>query len=403
MKHDTSLFDARTLFNDTRLLWKLKLLLGTVCAYGGEIPLNVSELAKRMKTDNYRIRVLLQKLTHEGVVHYDEAGTLYFNRYKFISSGEIGKDELYAKCFVFFTCDEFISEDRNVQRFVLHYVGNQLVYIPGNFKWDQIKSLYGDEGLLNIRTRKEALSVLEKASKYLSIKITKENFQVLHLRNEWMDMGEVYSEGAELWVLKQLKKHQFCCDFLSRKAVWQIAKVMEYYYAEFGYDYATDIFDTALYNIQKGKISSQKFLTMIYRSDDSYVVNDEVNELDQISAYFRAVMESAELNYAVQLSMELDVHNRTVQQTGQHFKNDDLMHVYEAAIKEAQAKKEATSSKLLTMQRHWIKKFDSNPEWFLSNRHRISTLPAPIYEINMKIEKYLTEKERDRRKMAWAN
>lgn len=403
MKLDPSLFDARTLFNDTRLLWKLKLLLGTVCAYGGEVPLTVSELAKRMKTDNYRIRVLLQKLTYEGVVHYDEAGTLFFDRYKFISSNEIGKEELYAKNFVFFTCDEFLSEERNVQRFVLHYVGKELVYIPGNFKWNQIKSLYGEEGLLNIRTRKEALAVLEKASKYLSIKITKENFQVLHLRKEWMDMGEIHSEGAELWVMKQLQKHRFCCDFISRKAVWQIAKVMEYYYAEFGYDYATDIFDTALYNIQKGKISSQKFLAMIYRPDDSYVVNDEVNELDEISAYFRAVMEAAELNYAVQLSMDLDVHSKTVEQVGKQFKNDDLAEVYEAAIKEAQVKKETTWKKLLIMQRHWMKKFDSNPEWFLKNRYRISTLPAPIYEINAKIEKYLFQKERDHRQMAWAN
>ncbi|MCR8964061.1 hypothetical protein O0550_12740 [Brevibacillus halotolerans] len=185
--------------------------------------------------------------------------------YLFKRTKETTKDDLYSKNFHFFTCEEFLSENRNVQRFVLHYVGKELVYLHGNWKWGHIKDLYGTEGLLNIRTRKEALLILEKASKYLKIKVCDENYQVLHVHQKWLDMGEVYSEGAELWVFKQLKKHRFCCDFLSRKALWQLAKVMEDYYAKFGYDYATEIFDTALYSIQKNKARSQAFFNLIYK------------------------------------------------------------------------------------------------------------------------------------------
>lgn len=108
MKHHPDLFDAQTLHHDTRLLFKLKLLLGTVCAYGGEVPLSQTELAKRMGTSTYRIRILLHKLEHEGIIHYNNAGTLFFDRYIFVrDQAEVSQETLYAKNFAFFTCDEF--------------------------------------------------------------------------------------------------------------------------------------------------------------------------------------------------------------------------------------------------------------------------------------------------------
>lgn len=391
MKHHPNLFDARTLHNDTRLLFKLKLLLGTVCAYGGEVPLSLTALAKRMGTSTYRIRILLQKLEFEGIVHYNEAGTLFFNQYVFVQDqAEASKENLYAKNFAFFTCDEFLSEDRNVQRFILHYVGKELIYIPGNFRWGYLNDLYGPTGLLNIRTPKEARNILIKASKYLNIRIHTENFQVLHVHQKWIDMGEIHSEGAELWVFKQLKKHRFCCEFLSRKAVWQIAKVMEDYYAKFGYDYATEIFDTALFNIQLNKMRSQTFLNMIYREDSEYIVTDEKNELDEISAYFRSVMESAELNYAVQLSMDLEVvHQKKQMAETQLFVNDSLLEINQELIEVAEEQQREIWDKLRRIHHCWLIRFRHNPEWFVERHYQIKTLPAPILEIKLEIEKYI--------------
>lgn len=395
MKHHPDLFDARTLYNDTRLLFKLKLLLGTVCAYGGEVPLSQGELAKRMGTSTYRIRILLQKLDLEGIIHYDENGTLFFNRYTFVrDQEEMTPTNLYAKNFVFFTCDEFLAEDRNVQRFVLHYVGKELVYIPKNFRWGYISDLYGPTGLLNIRTPKEAKQVLLKASKYLNIKIHTENFQVLNVHQQWLAMGEVFSEGAELWVQKQLKKHRFCCEFLSRKAVWQLAKVMEDYYVKFGYEYATDIFDNALYRIQNNKMRSQTFLNMIYKDDSEYIVNDEKNELDEISAYFRSIMESAELNYAVQLSRELD----HVQQQKQMAEtvlsiSEEISDINQKVIEKTDKQQGLIWDKLRLIHLCWLNRFKSHPEWFVERYYQIKTLPAPILEIKLEIEKFISKQK----------
>ncbi|WP_223200029.1 hypothetical protein [Paenibacillus sp. 37] len=395
MKHHPDLFDARTLHNDTRLLFKLKLLLGTICAYGGEVPLPITALAKRMGTSTYRIRILLNKLEFEGIVHYNDSGNLFFNRYVFVrDQAEPSQENLYAKNFAFFNCDEFLSEDRNVQRFVLHYVGKELIYIPGNFRWGYINDLYGPTGLLNIRTPKEAKNILIQASKYLKIKIHTENYQVLHVHQKWIDMGEVYSEGAELWVFKQLKKHRFCCDFLSRKAVWQIAKVMEDYYAKFGYEYATEIFDTALFNIQLNKMRSQTFFNMIYREDSEYIVNDDKNELDEISAYFRSVMESAELKYAVQLSMDLEVvHQKKHMAETQLFVNDALSELNQDLIVTAEEQQREIWDKLRLLHNCWLSRFRQNPEWFAQRYYQIKTLPAPILEIKLEIEKFISKQK----------
>jgi hypothetical protein len=375
MKHDPELFNARTLRNDTRLLFKLKLLLGTVCAYEGEVPLNKKELASRMKTSTYRINLLLKKLEIEEVIHYDKTGKLFFNRYRFIQEKEeSSKEDLYSKNFVFFTSDEFLEEDRNVQRFVLHAVGYKLVYLPKTFYWENVDALYGEIGLLNIRTRKEALEVIEKASKYLCLRMSKnkKNFQVTGVHKKWLDLGEIHSEGSLLWVEKQLSKHRFCLEFISQKAIIQIAKVMEYYYAQFGYQFSTEIFDTALHNIQADPARSNTFFHMIYRENDNY----KISELNEISAYFRAVMQSAELSYSKQLEMELYSHHNTKRTAEQElFKDDVLQDENEILVSECNRKINKTISKLSLLQKAWLNRIKKDPQWLVQHKEHILSLP----------------------------
>lgn len=401
MKHHPDLFNARTMYNDTRLLFKLKLELGTVCAYGGEIPLSVSELAKRLNTSSYRIQILLTKLQLENIVRYDENGKLFLTKFKYFTTKEKStQEDLYAKNFLFFTCEEFQNEDRNVQRFVLHYVGHELVYLnkSGFVTWGHVKDLYGEEGLLNIRTPKEALNILEKAKKYLHIRVSDNqiNYRVSGVRKEWLEMGERESEGSLLWVRKQLKKHRFCFDFLSDKAVIQIAKVMEHYYATYGYEYAVDVFDTALFNIQKNKMRSTAFYNLIYRENDEY----EESELDEISAYFRSVMESAEITYARELSKELRAYEAKQHQAEMHlFKDDELVEKNEEILETARKQREKTIKKLGLVNSSWLKRFKKQPEWFMKYRTLIESLSYPIVEIKREIAQYLIRKQRE----AWAS
>jgi len=383
--------------NDTRLLFELKLELGSICAYGGEIPLSVSELAKRLDTSSYRIRILLKKLELENIIRYDENGKMFLTKYKHITQKEKStQEDLYAKNFFFFTCEEFQNEDRNVQRFVLHYVGHELVYLNnmGIGSWGNVKDLYGEEGLLNIRTPKEALIVLEKASKYLNIRVSKNqiNYHVINVRKEWLDMGERESEGSLLWIRKQLEKHQFCFDFISEKAVIQMAKVMEHYYTTYGYDYAVGVFDTALFNIQKNKMRSTAFYNLIYREDDSY----KESELDEISAYFRSVMESAEISYAEELSTELRAYEMKQHHAEMNlFKDEELIEKNEEVLNTARKQREKTLKKLGYVNRSWLKRFEKQPEWFIKYRSFIESLPSPIVEIKREIAQYLIKKQRE--------
>lgn len=387
MKHHPDLFNARSMHHDTKLLFKLKLLLGSICAYGGEIPLSISEIAKRMNTSTYRVRVLCQRLVEEGLLSIDVDGKMFFNKYVFVqeNSPEPNQDKLYAKNFKFFHCDEFLNQERNVQRLILHFVGKQLVYLPGNFAWGKTRELYGEGGLLQLRNRKEALRVIEKAKQFLKIKVSKneESFQVTGVHQKWLDMGEINSEGSVLWVKKRLDDHNFCVEFISEQAVWQLAKVMEDYYAKYEYEYAARIFDAALSSIMRNQPLT--FFQMIYK--DNYIVNKEMNELDEISAYFRAVMESAELEYAEELAMEIETLRRTKRNAElQLFKGDQLVKENNRLINQANSKIKDAENKLSLLQKHWLRRIKHSPGWFLKNKARIDRLPPPILEIKKAIE-----------------
>lgn len=399
MRHDPSLFDARTMRNDTRLEFKLKLLLGTVCGYGGEIPLSIPEIAKRIKTSTYRIRLLLIKLREQDIVRI-EGEKIFFNKYKYIrEKDKYSQEDAYAKNFRFFTCEEFLNEPRNVQRFVLHAVGNRLVYLPERYWWGWYKDLYGECGLLNIRSRKEAIQIVQRASKYLYISMHENNFKVTGVRPEWLEMGFFESEGAVLWVQKKLYEHRFCIDFISEKAIIQLAKVMEYYYAEFGYEYASEVFNTALSKIQSDQTRSQRFFNLIYRDEEDYIVNDEINELDEISAYFRSVMESAEIEYAKELSLSLQaLRNKKRNLELMLFQNGKLVEKNNQVIQEAEQQAEAVKNRLSMALKCLKKRFDKDPEWFIQNRFSIdklfSELPTYFYQIKEKMDKYLSLKSK---------
>lgn len=398
MRHDPSLFDARTMRNDTRLEFKLKLLLGTICAYGGEIPLTISEIAERLNTSVYRIRLLLTKLEQQNIIYYKD-NKLYFTKYKFIQAKEeYTKEDTYAKNFKFFVCEEFLKENRNVQRFVLHCVGYKLIYLPDRYWWGWYQDLCGEEGILNLRSKKEAIKIVQKASKYLYINMHENNFQVTGVKPEYLEMGFYESEGALLWVYKQLLTHRFCIDFISKKACIQLAKVMEYYYAEYGYEYASAVFDKALHKIQNDQSRSLRFFNLIYRNDEDYIVNDKTNELDEISAYFRAVMETAEIEYAKQLSISIQaLKERKRKAEMQLFnKENKLIEENNKLIQETDDQVNEIRNQLSLVYKCLQKRFRKDPDWFVKNNHSLlelfAELPTLFYQIKNKVDEYLRTK-----------
>lgn len=397
MKLDPSLFDARTMKNDTRLEFQLKLLLGTICAYGGEIPLSVREIAKRMGTSTYRIKLLLKRLEFQGIVRH-ENGKLFFNKFKHIRQKEkYAQSDAYAKNFKFLTCKEFLSEDRNVQRFVLHCVGYKLVYMNGRFWWGWYQDLYGENGILNIRSKKEAVRIVQKASKYLYIHMHENNFRVTGVKPEWLDMGYWESEGTLLWIQKKLREHRFCMDYIPTEAMIQIAKVMEHYYAEYGYEYATKVFDFALRKIQQDQARSHRFLHLIYREDGQYITNETVNELDEISAYFRSIMEEAEIEYGQDLSLSYSaIENKKHNAERLLLKDIRLIGESNKIIAEAEKQSRTIIEQVALLAKCLQKRFDKNPEWFVKHEHALSDLfdqfPSVFFQLQNQIRKYLNQK-----------
>jgi len=139
---------------------------------------------------------------------------------------------------------------------------------------------------------------------------------------------------------------------------------------------------------------SQTFLNMIYREDSDYIVTDDKNELDEISAYFRSVMESAELEYAVQLSMDLEVvHEKKHMAETQLFVNDALSEVNQELIAKAEDQQRMIWDKLRLLHHCWLIRFKQNPEWFAQRYYQIRTLPAPILEIKLEIEKFISKQK----------
>lgn len=138
------------------------------------------------------------------------------------------------------------------------------------------------------------------------------------------------------------------------------------------------------------KRRSQTFFNMIYREDSSYIVNEEKNELNEISAYFRSVMESAELNYAVQLSVELEQIKQKKHMAETNLSaNDEISMLNQELMEAAHSQQVKVWDKLRLIHSCWLNRFRQHPEWFIQHYYRIRTLPAPILEIKMEIEKYM--------------
>jgi hypothetical protein len=404
MKLSPDLFHAKSLQYDTRLLFKLKLILGNVCGYGGEVPLTVKDLAERLyegtsfKPSTHRTKLLLLKLEDDNIIRHD-SGKLFFNKFVYVPKTEtdpIVKNKLYSRCFKFFTCDAFLNEDRMVQRFVLHFVGKELVYIHNGFTHKKISDLYGIDGLFDLRTRAEMLKVIDKASKYLKLTLKGTSCYIYGVHQQWVDMGEIESEGANLWVRKQLDDHGFINDFICDQVVWQLTKVMESYYKRYDYSYSSRVFSEALSSIAKHLSSALRFRTLLYKDFGSITLAEaekdstEFKELNEISAYFKAVMENAELQGAVQLAEDIDqLHTKIQLAERQLFDDQQLSITNQVALIETKESINQKEVKLMDIHRVWLNKFRNalDKTWFYQNWLKISRIHYFI-ELNRDMQNY---------------
>ncbi|NBD25610.1 helix-turn-helix domain-containing protein [Paenibacillus glycinis] len=292
-----NLLDARSLYSNTRLYIKFKLLLATVSAFGGEVPLTEKELSVRLGTSLSRIRSLITRLIEDKLASRLN-GVLFFHKYV----DENRDNHLYAKHYAFFTCNEFLNEKPNVRNYVLHIVGSVLINTCKAECHMHLNELYDESGLFLVRNQKEAIVVIEKAKKYLDIDFSGNSVRINNVHKHWTGMGEIHSEGAILWVRKQLERHKFFMGFISKDAVQQFRIVMDSYYSDFGYAFATRVFDATLAILQQKlrERSEEYYYGLIYRDHGDYTQE----ECDEIRGYFRIVMQNAESLFTTHRGLE---------------------------------------------------------------------------------------------------
>jgi hypothetical protein len=382
MLHSPALFDPYKTKYETTLQYRLKMLLGEICAYGGVIPATLKELAIMGNFRRDRIRTLISNFISDGTIVVDDSGNLFLKEYVDFDEKNDSKDNQYVRNYVFLTCDEFLKETRQVRNFVLKYVGHQRVYL-GFCRPAKVKNLFKPDGSgeFSARTKGEMLKIISRAEKYLKIRWSdeekKESFQVVGVKEKWLEMGVRESKGANLWIEKQLDKHGFVVEFVQPEAIWQLAKCMEAYYRKHGYQYAADVFDRALYNVR----NAQRFLQLLY--NDPMLSSDDAKE-GALSAYFTEVMNRAEADVAVQICMDLE----------------DLEEEQKEAACERSFEKAAFLAKLIkerkdrlaSIHRIWIAQFTENPYKFTekinTNFNVRYTMERYMYELTKHVREF---------------
>lgn len=308
MKHSIELFKAANTTYDTPNKIQFKLLLGSVAAYNGEIPLTRNEIKDRLSISVSALKRILAESKYTGEI-YEKDGRLFVNPTTVIDFNAETSNS-YVKHFKFLSTTEFKEEDRRVQRFVLDMLC-QHVYLKNRKYVTYLKNLINsgsrEFGTFNIRTVGEMKQIIEKAGKYLDLQLdcrnTKDWLVIVHgLKPEYETLGSYDSEGAMLWVSQKLYAAGFVVEVIEKSVKNQLAKVMEYYYSQLGYELAYKVFVGALDDL----LYSSAFHSMVYANID----NDK--QLNEISAYFRHVAEASERFVALGLALDYEKLNNII-------------------------------------------------------------------------------------------
>lgn len=311
MKHHLDNFAATNTTYFTSLRIQLNLLLGCYAAYAGEIPLSKKEIADELGCSRARIRKLLAEAESEGFIQLKDE-KIFLSKYIDFSDDSDNGAKGYVKHFKFLNTEEFKNESRPVQRFILEMLRHRF-YVKGIFPYvTRVNNLYNSKknqvGTFNINSLTQMLNIIKSAQKYLNIELIELSpkvwsIKVSSIKEEWLALGEVESIGAHTWVKKQLDRAGYCPEFINPDTINQLAKVMHFYYHSVGYENSTRLFNASL----KQLTYSQRFYNFMYKE------NPTSKELDEVSAYFRAVMEEAELNTVEQLTFQFDKFNAAIE------------------------------------------------------------------------------------------
>jgi len=331
MKASTSLFTAAETQYDTPTLLRLKCLVGDLAAYDGEIPVDVKEIAEKLGVGRLAAKRAIAEAVTQNVLFYRN-DKLYANPEKYIdfksvdySKADKNKD-YYLKHYKFLSSDAFKRVSVRAQRFVLDvlcqmhrglkvYTCTLRNMILNNSDYERTT------GLFNIRSIGEMKKVIEEASAFLDLKIVKSlkhistksepMVQVYGIRPEMLELGVHESEGNVLWICNALQKHSYHVGAITKPRLEALAKVMEYYYRQLGYELASHIIshtlvllknDTTFGNLLYVDIH-QAYGQMALDGNLSHIVPEGVEQatwigasedtttLNSLSAYFRKTAE----------------------------------------------------------------------------------------------------------------
>ncbi|NUU74603.1 hypothetical protein [Paenibacillus xylanilyticus] len=385
MKHSVEMFKASNTTYDTPKKLQFKLLLGNIAAYNGEIPLTRNEIKDRLSISISALKRIISESKYTGEI-YEKDGRLFVNPSSIVDY--CGTDTaLYVKYFKFLSSPEFMAEDRRVQRFVLDMLC-QHVYLPSRKYVTYVKNLISsgtrDSGTFNVRTVGEMNSIIEKAGKYLNLRLEcrqkRDWLVVVHgLNPEFEEMGSFDSEGALLWVSQKMYAAGFVVEVIDQRVKNQLAKVMEYYYSQVGYDLAYNIFVGALDDL----LYSSAFHSMIYSE-----IQDE-KQLDEISAYFKNVAESSERFVALGITLEYDLTSSLIEDASRIAKKEGKDPNKIKELLDAKAHRNNLEKKLHLIESMWIHALQrGNRSIYLNQRdsklqtvlHKMKDLQSLMYE-----------------------
>jgi|GEM_PF-3877824 len=299
------LFSCRHTTYMTSLRIQFNFLLTEVAAWDGLITLSVRELANELNCSTDSVVRLISEAISEGFLERDPLGRLMLQKYVEYKEE---KTERYIRHFSFIRSKEFQKEPAPVQRFILHVIETSLNWGRAFTKY--LKDLYnryrrvpgGKEissiGLFNIPYKKEMMQIIDRASKYLDIKIshdTKGDFvQVFRIKPEYAGENKetmiIANRGKELWIQKTLEKYRYISGLISRDKIIKLSIVMDEYVEKMGFSVAEDLFCQTLVALE----DQSKFHSLLYYEDP-----------EELRKYFKTVMSEVDKSYGENLLQQL--------------------------------------------------------------------------------------------------
>lgn len=262
------------------------LLLSSNYGWDGEVCLNLRQMAEKLDCHEDTIKRCIRNAVNEGIL--EEKGDKLF----FLKAVDNAKN--YVRHFSVLDSEEFMNEDINVIRFVLHML-QQGVYSKNyyfNIGFQKLfhrrnrKNMIIEEGLFNIYDAQTMHRTIELAKKYLVLASNAPEgiVRVVDIKDEYKQ-ELIINEGEKLYIRRIFAKYDL--PDVDPRVISEIIKVNSDYMKYLGLRACREI---ALDSLERLLTANSKFHRMVIES-----------QFREVGNYYKAVCEEVEKNYSRQL------------------------------------------------------------------------------------------------------